>query len=538
MAERKDMKDYKKLQNGSDIRGIAIEGVPGEPKDLTDRAVADLAAAFAAWLGSRLVKGGLTIAVGRDSRLSGAHLANQISAALAVNGVTVLDCGMASTPAMFMATVFPQAKADGAIMVTASHLPYNRNGMKFFTRDGGLESSQIKELVAIAEKINYSANVVDKIGDIVPFDLMSLYAKHLQQVICKGLGVDFAAADPDAPKNPRQRKTEPAAGGLFDPEKPLGGLKIAVDAGNGAGGFYVSKVLEPLGADCSGSQFLEPDGSFPNHQPNPENKAAMDSISAAVLTSGADLGLIFDTDVDRASAVDPKGRAIARNGIVALSAALVAEEHPGATVVTDSITSTQLHDFMTADLGLDHLRYQRGYKNVINKGIALNAEGRDCQLSIETSGHAAFKENYFLDDGAYLATKIVIKAAKLKKQGMGIDSCIEKLKEPAEAAEYRLPVLDGDFAAYAGSVLEMIEKTVGAGNAPGLSLELPNYEGVRVNADEDHGKGWFLIRKSLHEPLMPINVESDTEGGVAIIRTAILDMLKDCSGLDLGLLRQ
>ena len=204
-------------------------------------------------------------------------------------------------------------------------------------------------------------------------------------------------------------------------EKPLAGLKIVVDAGNGAGGFYATKILEPLGADVSASQFLEPEGSFPNHAPNPENKEAMASICRRVVESGADLGLIFDTDVDRSSAVDKNGKEISRNGIVAMAAALIAREHPGTTVVTDSITSDELTEYLEQCLGLKHLRFKRGYKNVINKSIELNEEGIDSQLAIETSGHAAYKENYFLDDGAYLATKIVIQAAQLMQQGEGIE---------------------------------------------------------------------------------------------------------------------
>ena len=85
---------------------------------------------------------------------------------------------------------------------------------------------------------------------------------------------------------------------------PLKGFHIVVDAGNGAGGFYATKVLQPLGADVSGSVFLEPDGYFPNHIPNPEDAVAMASIQKAVVDNHADLGVIFDTDVDRAGCVD------------------------------------------------------------------------------------------------------------------------------------------------------------------------------------------------------------------------------------------
>ena len=105
-----------------------------------------------------------------------------------------------------------------------------------------------------------------------------------------------------------------------------------------------------------------------------------------------------------------------RNAIVALAAALIADSHPGSTVVTDSVTSRGLTSFLEVSLGLKHLRFKRGYKNVINKSIELNAQGIESYLAIETSGHAAYKENFFLDDGAYLATKIVIAAAKCKKK--------------------------------------------------------------------------------------------------------------------------
>ena len=240
-------------------------------------------------------------------------------------------------------------------------------------------------------------------------------------------------------------------------KQPLAGLKIVVDAGNGAGGFYALNVLAPLGADVSGSQFLEPDGSFPNHQPNPENKEAMASICRAVLDSRADLGLIFDTDVDRSSAVDKNGREINRNAIVAMAAALIAPEHPGTTVVTDSITSDELTEYLEKCLGLKHLRFKRGYRNVINKAIELNRQGIDSQLAIETSGHAAYKENYFLDDGAYLATKIVIKAAQMKKAGADLSAVLDSLREPTEALEKRFTVLRDDFAAYGQQVLDGLE---------------------------------------------------------------------------------
>lgn len=135
------MKDYGKLQNGSDIRGIAVTGVPGELPNLTVQEAADIAKGFLVWLRDKTQKEltDITVAIGRDPRTSGKSLMRGLGDGFGPYGVKLLDCGLASTPAMFMTTVFDGFKCDGAIMITASHLPYNRNGFKFFTSEGGLD---------------------------------------------------------------------------------------------------------------------------------------------------------------------------------------------------------------------------------------------------------------------------------------------------------------------------------------------------------------------------------------------------------------
>ena len=259
----------------------------------------------------------------------------------------------------------------------------------------------------------------------------------------------------------------------------------------------------------------------------------MASICAAVKEHGADLGIIFDTDVDRSAAVDENGHEIARNGIVALAAALVGEKYPGTTVVTDSITSDQLAVFLEKDLGMRHLRFKRGYKNVINKAIELNEAGEECHLAIETSGHAAIKENHFLDDGAYLATLIVIRAAKLAAEGKKISSMISSLEEPADATEIRMKIAGEDFGASGDKILAELEewiKSCGAGD-PLFELVLPNYEGVRANYRGEI-TGWFLLRKSLHDPIMPLNIESDQPGGCGVIAAELKKFLSRYDELD------
>lgn len=498
---------YRKLQNGSDIRGIALDGIAGEKPNLTERETALLSAGYIFWLSEKtgLPAEKLTVAVGRDPRLSGEALKTAAVMTMEGLGVKVLDAGLASTPAMFMSTIFPKFDCDGAMMITASHLPWNRNGFKYFDKKGGLDKGDITAIIDWASA-NHDSTLT-KGGAGIPCDLMDQYARHLRSLVIQGANMG---------------------------DLPLAGLKIVVDAGNGAGGFYAADVLSPLGADISASQFLEPDGSFPNHMPNPEDKEAMESISRRVVDSHADFGIIFDTDVDRASAVDHLGREISRNGIVAMAAALVAENYPGTTVVTDSITSDQLHEFLEDKLGLKHLRFKRGYKNVINESVRLNENGIDSQLAIETSGHAALKENYFLDDGAYLATKIVIKAAQLHQAGKKLASIIEELEEPLEATEVRLPINCDDFAPYGDRLLEDLKVWVEKNKSRGVSLVIPNYEGVRVRFDKENGDGWFLIRKSLHDPILPLNIESNIEGGIRTIADMLRPFLSNYKCVDIS----
>ncbi|MCW6035490.1 phosphomannomutase/phosphoglucomutase [Spirulina subsalsa FACHB-351] len=500
--------NWKKLQNGSDIRGVALEGVPDEAVNLTPEVATLLGQAFVQWLSEKLVKPApeLTVGVGRDSRLSGIELMEATVRGIQALGCRVYDFGMASTPAMFMSTVTPDFACDGAIMLTASHLPFNRNGFKFFTAKGGLEKQDIRAILGFSEGQNFPPNV--ERGVIEKRDFMAVYAASLVQKVREGVN------DPDR----------------F--ERPLEGLKIIVDAGNGAGGFYVDQVLKPLGADTTGSQFLDPDGMFPNHVPNPENKEAMAAICQAVLSHKADLGIIFDTDVDRGAAVDEMGQELNRNRLIALISAIVLREHPGSTIVTDSITSEGLSKFIEQELKGVHHRFKRGYKNVINEAIRLNEEGQDCWLAIETSGHGAMRENYFLDDGAYLITKLLVELAKAKGEGRCLGDLIARLEEPVESEELRIKIAGEDFKEYGNEVIKALEKF--AGEQPSWGIVPRNYEGVRVNCQGEQERGWFLLRLSLHDPVIPLNIESNVKGGVNKIAGSLFEFLRGFDRLDLS----
>ncbi len=493
--------DLKALKSGSDVRGVAV----GDDATLTTAVARSLGAAFAHFIAEKekLPLEQVTIAIGRDSRVSGPDLLAATAAGITSTGATAHDYGMCTTPAMYMAILTEGFAPTGSVMVTASHHPWKLNGLKFFTKEGGLGFHELDDLLALAERL--PAEELAKNGKVMQVPFLPRYAESLKQLIVDGVNPEVA--------------------------KPLLGLHVVVDAGNGAGGFY-AQMLESLGAWVEGSQFLEPDGHFPNHVPNPENEEAMASLTAAVLRVGADVGVIFDTDCDRAAIVDRTGKEINRNRLIAMISAILLENAPGATIVTDSVTSSGLAEFIQ-EWGGVHYRYKRGYRNVIDEAVRLNAAGIDCPLAIETSGHAALRDNHFLDDGMYLVTLLLIKAMQLKQQDRELGSLLAGLKEPVESTEIRLPILTEKFAATGKLVIEHVMDY--ATRKAGWHIAPDNREGVRVGFDLLGGlnNGWFLLRLSVHDPVMPLNVESDVAGGVKLILSELYKALAGLEGVDL-----
>ena len=176
--------DYSKLQNGSDIRGVALEGIEGQHVNLTEQACKDIGRGFALWLMNKTCRKNLRVAIGRDSRLSGPALCGWICEAMVEQGLQVTNFGMASTPAMFMSTVTEGYTFDGSVMITASHLPFNRNGFKFFTSDGGLEKGDITQILTYA-----GGNAVTglPVGSLMDGTFMDTYAKILADKIRSAL---------------------------------------------------------------------------------------------------------------------------------------------------------------------------------------------------------------------------------------------------------------------------------------------------------------------------------------------------------------
>ncbi|KAK4763446.1 hypothetical protein SAY87_012884 [Trapa incisa] len=536
----------RRLQNGSDVRGVALEGEKGRSVDLTPAAVEAIAESFGEWVISNIEQDGqggagtrpvVRVSLGRDPRLSGSTLSVAVFAGLSRAGCMVFDMGLATTPACFLSTQLRPFSYDASIMMTASHLPYTRNGLKFFTRRGGLTSPEVEEICGEAAK-KY-ANRSTKVSMLLTtppkkVDFMSAYSRHLRDII-------------------KERVNHPTS---YD--TPLQGFQIIVNAGNGSGGFFTWDVLDRLGADTFGSLHLNPDGMFPNHIPNPEDRTAMSLTRAAVLENSADLGIVFDTDVDRSGVVDSKGNPINGDRLIALMSAIVLKEHPGSTIVTDARTSMALTKFIN-DRGGHHCLYRVGYRNVIDKGVQLNKDGIDTHLMMETSGHGALKENYFLDDGAYMAVKIIIEMVKMKLAGLkeeDIGSLIEDLEEPLESVELRMNIVcEPRYVKAKGTeAVETFRKYIEDGKLEGWELDACGDCSVsdgclvelndspaaidaymyraRVSDGVNGQYGWVHLRQSIHNPNIAVNIQSTVPGGCLLMARALRDSFLIPGGMD------
>ena len=262
--------------SGDDVRGIAS---PDAEVPLMPESAFWIGAAFREWLsGDDSSSEATKIAVGRDPRLSSFDTSTAFC-----RGASASDAGPATTPAMLECLLPNPTEFIGAVMVTASHLPMQYNGLKLFSKaqGRGLNKKEVKEVMAtavdLAERHAGDEQQLQPKDDVETLDgFMLPYVQKLKETI-----IDTAGAGPT----------------------PLDGMKICVNAGNGAGGFFSTDVLAALGADTSASIHLEADGNFPNHPANPEDKAHVAATMAAV-EGAADVGVMLDTDVDRCGLID------------------------------------------------------------------------------------------------------------------------------------------------------------------------------------------------------------------------------------------
>mmetsp|Transcript_63215 Transcript_63215/g.74752 ORF Transcript_63215/g.74752 Transcript_63215/m.74752 type:complete len:292 (+) Transcript_63215:3-878(+) len=239
----------------------------------------------------------------------------------------------------------------------------------------------------------------------------------------------------------------------------------------------------------------------------------------------ADVGIMLDTDADRSGFVLPREvrsdgcdryEPLNGNRLIALLGVIFAESAPGCTIVTDSVTSEGLGQFLR-DLGLRHYRFVRGYANVISKAQELNEAGVDAQVAIETSGHCAMKENGFLDDGTYTAVKVLGFLAKLTRERhndapFSLLEYIDGMAEMEEVKEIRFTARDGtvDTTKMVFEQCEAMIENMCKQEGKGWQLDYDNMEGVRVRTTGGRDGSFFMIRRSLHDPVLSLYMEGSS----------------------------
>lgn len=436
-----------------DIRGLAGRDINDRLADRLGRAVGTIIRR----------KGGSSIAVGRDCRLTSDALAEVLMEGLRSTGCSVCDLGMVPTPLMYFAVV--KESLDGGIVVTASHNPAQYNGFKIRELSRSWFGADIQYLRKVVETGDFERAV----GADFHYDVVDTYVRHVINSISL--------------KRP---------------------LRVVVDAGNGSTGPTAVRLLNSLGCDVI-PLFCEPNGTFPNHLPDPTVPEYMVSLRSTVQSRCADLGLAFDGDGDRVAAMTGKGDLLWGDRMLTLFARDVLSRKQGPVVFDVKCSLSLVREIKKA--GGEPVMWKTGYPLIQAKMKEVGA-----QLAGEMSGHMYFADRFFgFDDGLYAACRIL---ELLSASEQTLDQTVSSLPQFPSTPEMRLHCSDDEKF----NVLDVVSPKL-------AEYETVTVDGVRFTIDA----GWGLIRVSNTEPAIVTRFEAESEAKLAKVISVALDALKDTS---------
>lgn len=434
-----------------DVRGLA-------DRDLTDEFAYSLGRAYGALLSESK---GRTVAVGRDVRDSSPRLSDALSRGLIDSGLQVMDVGIVPTPGLYFAVV--HLRADGGIMVTGSHNPIEYNGFKMQVGTASLHGHEIR---ALGERIERSA-YVDGTGSRVERPIAGDYAAMIV--------------------------------GKCRPERPL---KIVLDAGNGVAGPPALEIFRALGHEIT-PLYCEPDGRFPNHQPDPTVEANMLDLMAKVREVGADLGCGYDGDADRIGVVDETGRLLWGDQLLALMAREVLRKLPGSKIVYDVKCSQGLEEDIRAHGGVP-IMWKTGHSLTKAK-----MKEEHAPLAGEMSGHMFYQDDFFgHDDAIYASARF---AAYLARSGERLSSWLDSLPRYVNSPEVRIECPDDRKFEIVSELAARFKERY-----PVIDID-----GARVTFED----GWGLVRASNTQPVLVLRFEAKSEESLRRIRDRFRDAL-------------
>ncbi|MBM3745529.1 MAG: phosphomannomutase/phosphoglucomutase [Acidobacteria bacterium] len=434
-----------------DIRGIA-------DTEFRDPDVVDLGRAIGTYLGRQT---GRKLALGRDTRFSSERLAKALSRGLLASGCDVTDIGVAPTPLLYY-SVF-HLKTTGAVMITGSHNPPEYNGFKVVSGTTTIHGSQIQQLRRMIEAEDYSSGA----GTLARADVAAAYAEEIS--------AQFRWA----------RR-----------------IKVAVDAGNGAAGPLMHRLLERLNCEAI-ELFFEMDGSFPNHHPDPTVPENLKDLTAAVISGGAELGVAFDGDGDRIGAIDEKGNVLWGDQLLLIFGREILTRKPGATFIGEVKCSQVMYDELKR-LGGNPIMYRTGHSLIKAKMKEVHAE-----LAGEMSGHLFFADRYYgYDDALYAACRLMEIVAN---SGRPLSAQLEGVPAVVTTPEIRVDCPDEVKFEVVRRVAEYFRSR----------YEVVDIDGVRVLFPH----GWGLVRASNTQPVLVLRFEATTPELVADYRREVEEVL-------------
>ncbi|QKE65311.1 phosphomannomutase/phosphoglucomutase [Aquipseudomonas campi] len=421
-----------------DIRGVVGDTLTSEAAYWIGRAIGS----------ESLAKGEPCVAVGRDGRLSGPELVQQLIQGLLDCGCQVTDIGMVPTPVLYFATNVLEGKSG--VMLTGSHNPPDYNGFKIVIAGDTQANEQIQ---ALKTRID-SNDLASGVGTIEQLDILDRYFRQIRD--------DIALAKP---------------------------MKVVVDCGNGVAGVIAPQLIEALGCTVI-PLFCEVDGNFPNHHPDPGKPENLVDLIARVKAEGADLGLAFDGDGDRVGVVTNAGNMVFPDRLMMLFSKDVVSRNPGADIIYD-VKCTRRLGALISGYGGRPVMWKTGHSLIKKKMKETGA-----LLAGEMSGHIFFKERWFgFDDGIYSAARLLEILSQEKRNSEQVFAAF-----PADISTPEINITVTDENKF--RLIDRLQRDGVWGDA-----NLTTLDGVRV----DYQKGWGLVRASNTTPVLVLRFEAETQ---------------------------
>lgn len=452
-----------------DIRGIAHLPACDKPIDLNPETMEEIGKAC----GTYFIKNhGKKIAMAHDQRLSNPILAEAFNRGAMSTGCEIHFLGMISSPMMYFAVC--EFDFDGGVAITASHNPKEYNGVKLVGKSAhSICGEELQEIYKLTESKNYTLGTGTR-------EELNIFPAYLQKITS-----------------------------MIHLEKPL---KIVVDSGNGATGPYVQHFFESLGCNVK-CLYTEPDGNFPNHEANPEEKENMLDLIEAVKSNDADLGIGFDGDGDRVGIVDEKGNHISADLILLLLARDLLTRQPGSKIVFDAKVSQVLIDDIKKHGG-EPVMSKTGHSFIEQKMKEIGAP-----LAGEISGHLFFAENYFGFDDATLGAAKILEI--LSKSDKPFSKLLEDVPLTASTPEIKAACPDD-------KKFQIVEQIKGSLSKKFDSITI---DGIRVNFDSE---SWGAVRCSNTSPNLTLRFEAPNQNRLKEIITIMVEELKKHPDINLS----